>query len=70
VHGQRGLARKSLSFITIPGAIIMRVIMLVAGLLLALGRVSADTCIDCHKKVTPNIVTDWQLSKHSMNAVD
>jgi hydroxylamine dehydrogenase len=48
----------------------MRVIMLVAGLLLALGRVSADTCIDCHKKVTPNIVTDWQLSKHSMNAVD
>ena len=22
-------------------------------------------CIDCHSKVTPNIVSDWKLSKHS-----
>lgn len=29
----------------------------------------ADTCIDCHKQVTPNIVADWQLSKHSQNDV-
>ncbi len=29
----------------------------------------ADTCVDCHQKVTPNIVTDWQLSKHSQNDV-
>ncbi len=48
----------------------MRYISLLAGLALAFVRVSAQTCIDCHKKVTPNIVTDWQLSKHSMNAVD
>ncbi len=27
-------------------------------------------CIDCHKKVTPNIVSDWQLSKHRPNGVD
>ena len=26
---------------------------------------SAAQCIDCHAKVTPNIVSDWKLSKHS-----
>jgi hypothetical protein len=30
----------------------------------------AQQCIDCHKETTPNIVTDWQLSKHSENGVD
>jgi hydroxylamine dehydrogenase len=29
----------------------------------------AQQCIDCHKTVTPRIVTDWQLSKHSQNAI-
>jgi hydroxylamine dehydrogenase len=29
-----------------------------------------QTCIECHKKTTPQIVTDWQLSKHSQNDVD
>jgi len=28
------------------------------------------TCIDCHKKVTPNIVSDWQASMHSQNGVE
>ncbi len=32
--------------------------------------VSAQVCVECHKKVTPNIVSDWQLSKHSQNGVD
>ncbi|HEY4682415.1 MAG TPA: multiheme c-type cytochrome [Candidatus Acidoferrales bacterium] len=27
-------------------------------------------CVDCHKKVTPNIVSDWQLSKHSRSGID
>jgi hypothetical protein len=27
-------------------------------------------CIDCHKDVTPNIVSDWQLSKHSQNGIE
>jgi len=31
---------------------------------------SAQVCVECHKKVTPNIVTDWQLSKHSKNKID
>jgi len=25
----------------------------------------ASQCLDCHSKVTPNIVSDWKLSKHS-----
>ncbi len=34
-----------------------------------LGAGGSTECVDCHKKVTPGIVTDWQLSKHSENAV-
>jgi hypothetical protein len=29
----------------------------------------AQECVDCHKKVTPNIVSDWQVSKHSQNEI-
>ncbi len=31
---------------------------------------SAQNCIECHKKVTPKVVTDWQNSKHAQNDVD
>ena len=31
--------------------------------------VMAQQCVECHKKTTPNIVSDWQLSKHSQNAI-
>jgi hydroxylamine dehydrogenase len=30
----------------------------------------AQECVTCHTKVTPNIVSDWELSKHSQNDVD
>lgn len=30
----------------------------------------AQECVTCHKKSTPNIVSDWELSKHSQNDVD
>jgi len=30
----------------------------------------AQTCVDCHKKVTPKVVSDWQLSKHRQNEVE
>jgi hypothetical protein len=30
----------------------------------------AELCVQCHKAKTPNIVSDWQLSKHSQNDVD
>ena len=32
--------------------------------------VLAQTCVECHKDITPNIVSDWQLSKHAENDVD
>lgn len=28
-----------------------------------------DSCTDCHSRITPGIVVDWQLSKHSRNDV-
>jgi hypothetical protein len=31
---------------------------------------AAQSCVDCHKEVTPGSVTDWELSKHSKNDVD
>jgi len=30
----------------------------------------AQVCVDCHRKITPNIVRDWELSKHSKNRID
>ena len=30
----------------------------------------AQDCILCHKEITPQIVTDWQLSRHSVEDVD
>jgi len=30
----------------------------------------AQECVTCHKKTTPNIVSDWELSKHSQNDVE
>ena len=30
---------------------------------------SAEICVDCHQKVTPRVVSDWQLSKHSKNGI-
>lgn len=31
---------------------------------------SAQDCEDCHKEVTPNIVSDWKLSKHGDIGID
>jgi hypothetical protein len=42
--------------------------LMITGLLAASGF--AQQCIECHKDVTPNIVTDWQLSAHSKSDVD
>jgi hydroxylamine dehydrogenase len=40
--------------------------LLVAGLALGSGSgVAADACVACHAKVTPAVVKDWRLSKHS-----
>jgi len=41
----------------------------IATLLFCASPARADKCVDCHKKETPGIVTDWQLSKHSKEDV-
>jgi uncharacterized CHY-type Zn-finger protein len=47
-----------------------RVTMAVLLAILVLASLSfAQQCIECHKQLTTNIVTDWQLSKHSQNEV-
>jgi len=46
-------------------------VVIIAIILLAISTTtSAQDCVDCHKKVTPNIVSDWQISKHSQNGVE
>ncbi len=30
---------------------------------------SAEVCVECHKKITPGIVNDWQISKHFQNKI-
>jgi hypothetical protein len=48
----------------------MRKMCVIAGALVALAiSVKAQNCVECHIKETPNIVTDWQLSRHSRNEV-
>ena len=34
-----------------------------------IAHAGAQVCIECHKNVTPGIVTDWQLSKHSESGI-
>jgi hypothetical protein len=38
--------------------------------LLLVSSASAQVCVDCHKKITPNIVSDWQLSKHGQTGIN
>jgi hypothetical protein len=42
--------------------------MMLAGFLIP--PLLGQQCVDCHKKTTPRIVSDWQMSKHSQNDVD
>ena len=39
-------------------------------LFLLAGLVYSNSCVECHKKKQPNIVIDWELSKHSQVDVD
>ncbi len=47
-----------------------RILLAMFGVLLFSSGAFAATCVECHQSVTPGIVTDWQLSKHSLNDVD
>lgn len=43
--------------------------LIIAGILFPFG-LKASKCVTCHEKVTPQIVKEWKLSKHSQNDVD
>lgn len=44
--------------------------LLITILFVAANFTGAQTCVDCHKSVTPKAVSDWQLSKHSEAGID
>ena len=48
-----------------PRSICAIVIFFLLSTLLTAGQSSASQCIECHSRVTPNIVSDWKLSQHS-----
>jgi len=43
--------------------------ILAGALAFAAPLLAADDCVDCHQKETPNIVSDWKLSRHSSQDV-
>ncbi len=54
---------KSINIITFMTILVLWDILLAS-------NTSAQECLNCHKEVTPNIVSDWQLSKHSQGGVN
>jgi uncharacterized CHY-type Zn-finger protein len=46
-----------------------RFIVLALSGVFAASTALAQTCVDCHRKLTPHIVKDWELSKHSKNKI-
>jgi hydroxylamine dehydrogenase len=59
------MVSRSLSATTLVALIIV----LPSGMLVAEESTAASQCVECHTKVTPNIVSDWKLSKHSQAEV-
>jgi hypothetical protein len=51
------------------GRLTFRTILIILFSLIFASAVSAQVCVECHKKITPNIVSDWQLSKHNQNKI-
>ncbi len=47
-----------------------RPLIIFVAVLFAALNVWAQDCVDCHKEVTPNIVSDWEISRHSDNGID
>jgi len=50
--------------------LLKKTLLLVLAMALVCAGAFAEDCLTCHKKVTPNIVSDWQISRHSQNDVD
>lgn len=47
-----------------------KILIIVVVVLFAAFNSSAQDCEDCHKEITPNIVSDWKLSKHGDIGID
>jgi hydroxylamine dehydrogenase len=47
----------------------LHIVFIIVLTIMVLSSTTAQVCVDCHKKNTPNIVSDWQLSKHFQNDV-
>ncbi len=50
--------------------ICFRILLVMVGIVFFSSGASANTCVECHKKITPGIASDWGLSKHSRNDMD
>lgn len=48
----------------------LKPILIIFCLAVLAAPLAAQECIKCHREATPNIVSDWQLSKHSQEDVD
>jgi len=48
----------------------LKYLVIITAVLFIASVASAQICVDCHKRITPNVVHDWELSKHSKNGVD
>lgn len=44
--------------------------MIISGCLIFTAVVFAQICVNCHRKTTPNIVSDWKASRHSKKGID
>ena len=51
-------------------SMMMRSIIIFLTILSFSSGAPGQPCVTCHKKATPQIVSDWQLSAHSKNQVD
>ena len=49
--------------------IVFRIILISLCCFFGITNALAQNCVECHQKVNPNIVNDWQISKHQENDV-
>ncbi|MDF1544822.1 MAG: multiheme c-type cytochrome [bacterium] len=47
----------------------MKSVFVLLTMLFLFGTATADDCVECHTKISPNMVTDWKLSKHFDNDI-
>jgi hypothetical protein len=51
------------------GQLLRSTILVALSFLIFSGIVWAEDCVDCHRKITPNIVIDWETSQHKAKKI-